>query len=51
VEQLLALYHSEYQLRFMALNETILFIMLSTLLGVLGAFIAASQQIKNLSND
>ncbi|NOQ15937.1 MAG: FtsX-like permease family protein [Methyloprofundus sp.] len=51
VEQLLALYHSEYQLRFMAFNETVLFIMLSALLGVLGAFIAANQQIKNISND
>jgi len=51
VEQLLALYNSEHQLRFMALNETMLFIMLSALLGVLGAFIAANQQIKNLTNN
>ena len=51
VEQLLALYHSEYQLRFMSLDETLLFIILSALLGVLGAFIAANQQIKNLTNN
>jgi len=51
VEQLLALYSSEYQLRFMLLNESLLFIMLSALLGVLGAFIAASQQIKNVTNN
>lgn len=51
VEQLSALYYSEYQLHFMDLSEAILFVMLSTLLGILGAFIAANQQIKNLTND
>ncbi|MDC9729306.1 MAG: permease-like cell division protein FtsX [Methyloprofundus sp.] len=50
VEQLLALYHSAYQLRFMGLNDSIVFIILSSLLGVLGALIAASQQIKNITN-
>jgi cell division transport system permease protein len=51
VEQLLVLYYSEHQLHFMDLSEVVLFILLSALLGILGAFIAANQQINNLTND
>jgi len=48
VERLLSLYNSQYQLSFMALNETVIFVVLSSLLGIMGAFLAANQQIRNL---
>jgi len=48
VERLLSLYNSQYQLSFMALNEAVIFVVLSSLLGIMGAFLAANQQIRNL---
>ena len=48
IERLSSLYNSQYQLNFMDLNEAIIFIVLSTLLGIIGAFLAANQQIRNL---
>jgi len=48
IERLSSLYNGQYQLNLMNLNETMIFIVLSTLLGIIGAFLAANQQIRNL---
>ncbi len=48
IEQLSLLYQSQYQLDFMSVSESALLVLASSVLGVIGAFVVASHQLRLL---